>query len=152
MTYELDVERLMDTTREEAFDAFIERAAIEDWYRLEPHWRSEVVAHDARIGGTTSVEFGDPQVGWSCREDMTYRELDRPTRIVYHQVFTGTKDDESQAYETTVTVTLTDQDGKTLLSLHETGYPDSSERDAHENGWPSFLERLEHVTVARRST
>jgi hypothetical protein len=50
-----------------------------------------------------------------------------------------------------VSVTFTNQDGKTLLSLHETGYPDPGERDAHQNGWPSFLERLEHVAVERRS-
>jgi uncharacterized protein YndB with AHSA1/START domain len=149
MSYDLNVERLMEATPEEAFDAFIDRAAIADWYRLEPHWMAEVVGHDARVGGTTSVEFGDPQVGWQCREDMTYRQLDRPNRIVYHQVFTGTKDDESRAYETTVTVTFTDQNGKTLLSLHETGYPDAEERDAHEKGWPSFLERLDKYLASK---
>jgi uncharacterized protein YndB with AHSA1/START domain len=141
----------MDATPEESFDAFIDRAAIESWYRVEPHWTASVVVHDARVGGTTSVEFGDPQAGWRCREDMTYRELDRPKRIVYHQIFTGSKDDESRSYETTVTVTFTDQDGKTLLSLYETGYPDADERDGHQNGWPSFLERLEQTIAVSRS-
>lgn len=150
MSFDLHVERLMDATREEAFDAFLARDAIEDWYRVEPQWHAEVVAHETRVGGTTSVVFGDPQVGWSCREDMTYSELARPERIVYHQLFTATKGDQSNAYETTVTVTFSDQDGKTLLSLDETGYPEASERDAHANGWPAFLERLEQVVVARR--
>lgn len=151
MSYDLHVERLMDATREEAFDAFLAREAIEDWYRVEPQWHAEVVAYDARVGGTTSVVFADPQVGWSCREDMTYRELTRPDRIVYDQLFTATKDSQSNAYETMVTVTFTEQDGKTLLSLSETGYPEASERDAHANGWPAFLDRLERVVMDRRA-
>lgn len=152
MTYDLQVERLMDCTPEEAFDAFLDRDALADWYQIQANWTVEVVAYGPQVGGTTSVEFGDPDVGWRCREDITYRELDRPRRIVYSQVFTGAKDDERSSYDTVVTVTFADQDGKTLLTLSETGYVDKAERDAHENGWPGFLENLERVIVAKRSS
>jgi uncharacterized protein YndB with AHSA1/START domain len=152
MSFDLNVERLMDCTPDEAYDAFLDREGLADWYELMPSWTVDVVAHAPAVGGTTSVEFGDPEVGWRCREDMTYRELDRPRRIVYDQVFTGTRGDERSSYETVVSLTFEDHDGKTLLSLYETGYPDASERDAHQNGWPSFLENVEIVAIKRRGT
>ncbi len=150
MTYGLQVERLVDATPEEVFDALTDPDGLREWFKVEPGWEVAVVAADARVGGMTSVEFGDPAVGWRCREDMTYTALDRPTRVVYNQTFTASMGDETNAYDTVVTMTLEEQDGKTLVTIVETGYPDENERDQHQNGWPSFLARVEEVALSRR--
>jgi uncharacterized protein YndB with AHSA1/START domain len=147
MSYDLRIERLLDGTPDEIFDTFVDPVAIKEWYQLRSDWEVAVLSCDARTGGTTSVEFGSPNEGWKCREDMTYTVVERPGKLAYNQVFTS--GDES--YHTVVTFTFEPQDSKTLLTLVETGYPNAEERDAHENGWPGFIDRLEQVAIARRA-
>ncbi len=146
MSYDLKVERLLDATPEEAFDAFIDGDAMKDWYQIEPSWDVELVKAEPNVGGTTVIRFGNSEQGWECREDLTYRELDRPNRIVFGMTFATS----AMSYDTVVTVTFEEQGGKTLLTLSETGYPTAEERDAHQNGWPSFLAKLDEVIALRR--
>jgi hypothetical protein len=41
-----------------------------------------------------------------------------------------------------VTVTLESRDGKTLLTLVQTGFATQGARDGHEGGWGETLDRL----------
>ena len=52
-----------------------------------------------------------------------------------------------------MTVTFEDRDGKTLLTIIETGFENETDRDGSvEDGWPRILDALERVVAERRST
>jgi uncharacterized protein YndB with AHSA1/START domain len=145
MSYEMKVERLIDATPENVFDAFIDGDAIKDWYRLDPNWETSVEACDARVGGRTRVFFGGDE---KYREDITYEVLERPHRIVYEEQMRRVEHEGTEA--TRVTVTFDAQDGKTLVTLVQSGFAQKERRDMHEQGWPQFLARLDEVLASRR--
>jgi uncharacterized protein YndB with AHSA1/START domain len=146
MSYDLQIERLIDATPEEVFDAFVDKDAMLEWYRIQPDWATEVPAHDATVGGRTSVVFGGEE---KYREDITYEAIERPTRIVYEEKMGRVV--QGDFFVTRVTVTFAAQDGKTLLTLTQEGFEQKERRDAHQGGWPQFLARLEEVVAARRA-
>jgi uncharacterized protein YndB with AHSA1/START domain len=147
MSHDLSIERLMDGTPVEVFDAFTDAEAMKEWYQGEPDWNVEVRACDVRVGGTTIIAFG-PGDPWLAVEEMTYQEVERPHRLVYAEHF-GTPDEEG--FDTVVSITLEAQGDKTLMTLVHTGFPNAEERDAHQGGWPGFLDRLERVVAVRRA-
>ena len=146
MTYDLTLERLIDATPEEVFDAFVDGDAIKEWYRIQPDWDTTVEACDARVGGKMSVIFGGDE---KYREDAIYEEIDRPHRLVYEETMSRVA--QGGSFTTRVTVTFEAQDGKTLLTLVQEGFHDKDRRDAHQGGWPQFLARLEAVVTERRA-
>jgi uncharacterized protein YndB with AHSA1/START domain len=146
MSYDLKLDRLIDASPEEVFAAFTDADAIEVWYGVHVDGVVQVLAYDLRIGGMTSVEFGTSDVRY--REDMRFREIDRPHRLVYVETFTHP---DGRTSETVVTVTFDEQNGKTLLTLVHGGFATKEERDATKGGWPSFIDRLEQVVAKRRS-
>lgn len=147
MSHDLKLERLIDGTPDEAFDAFTEADAMSEWYKIDPNWTADLQAHDLRVGGTTTIVFGGPDQKF--REDVTYTEVERPNRLVYSETMRRLPDEEG--FTTTVTVTFETQDGKTLLTLVQAGFHDAGRRDAHQGGWPQFLDRLDKVVASRRT-
>jgi uncharacterized protein YndB with AHSA1/START domain len=60
---------------------------------------------------------------------------------------------QGRVLSTKVTVTFEDRDGKTLLTIVQTGFENENDRDgAVEDGWPRILDALERVVAERRST
>jgi uncharacterized protein YndB with AHSA1/START domain len=57
-----------------------------------------------------------------------------------------------QDFGTNVTVTFEERDGKTLLTIVQTGFQRKDGGDGVEGGWPSILDALERVIAERRST
>jgi len=145
MSHDLRIERLIDGTPDEVFDAFVDPDAMHEWYRDNPGWNVEVRSCDVRVGGTTIVAFGPDDKRYV--EEMTYSEVARPSRLVYAERFVNP---DGSAFDTLITLTLEAQNGKTLLTIVQTGFPDAGERDAHQGGWPGFIDRLERVVAARR--
>lgn len=146
MSHDLRVERLLDGTPDEVFDAFTDPDAMLEWYQDNPGWNVEVCACDVRVGGTTIVAFGPGDDRYT--EHMTYTEVARGQRLVYNERF-GFPD--GNGYDTIVTITFETQDGKTLVTIVQTGFPSTVERDGHQSGWPGFIDRLERVVAKRRS-
>ncbi|MEX2394053.1 MAG: SRPBCC domain-containing protein [Actinomycetota bacterium] len=145
MSHDLQLDRLIDTSPEEAFTAFTDPDAMIEWYEDNPGWKVRIVACDVRVGGTTIVEFGPD--GSTYSETMTYSVVEPPHRLEYHELF-GTPDGTS--FETNVTVTFEAQDGKTLVAIEQTGFPNAEIRDAHKGGWPGFIDRLGRAAAGRR--
>jgi uncharacterized protein YndB with AHSA1/START domain len=140
------VERVIDATPEEVFDAFTDRDAMKEWYTLGDGWSADVPSYDPKVGGHTTVIFGGDE---KFREDITYVEMDRPRRLVYEEDMRRVAD--GGGYVTRVTVTFDAQAGKTLLTLVQEGFHVAERRDAHTQGWPQFLTRLEAVVAARKA-
>jgi uncharacterized protein YndB with AHSA1/START domain len=149
VSHDLRLERLIDGTPDEVFDAFTDGEAMKDWYQIDPDWNINVVATDLRVGGTTTITFGP--TGTTYSEAMTYTVVDRPSRLAYTERF-GMPDGSS--WDTEITVTFEAQNGKTVMTLVQTGFPNAEQRDAHQGGWPRFLDRLvaylaQHVSADR---
>ncbi len=108
-------------------------------------------------GGVTSIEV-DLRVGGRWRYTMRadhgaevgfhgeYREIDRPDRLVYTEVFEGAPDSEAVN-----TVTLTEHAGRTTLTVL-VEHSSREHRDAHvesgmEGGLQEALDALERVAA-----
>jgi uncharacterized protein YndB with AHSA1/START domain len=106
----------------------------------------EVRACDVRVGGATIVAFGPGEDRYT--EEMTYTEVTPPHRLAYTERF-GKPD--GSTFDTSLVITFEEQGGKTLMTIVQTGFPNTEERDAHQGGWPGFVDRLERVVLARRA-
>lgn len=140
MSYDIRIERLLDTTPEKAFDAWADPAARLRWYSPAEGMHIEA-SGEARVGGAWSVAFGE-SADQLYREEGVYSEVDRPRRLAYNQIFSTPG---GVRFETFVTVTFEERNGKTLLTLVDAGLPDEETRKAHENGWPAFIDRYEQL-------
>jgi uncharacterized protein YndB with AHSA1/START domain len=145
MSNDVRIERLLDGTPDEIFEAFTDPGAMLEWYQDNPGWNVEVRACDVRVGGTTIVAFGPGDERYI--EEMTYSTVDRPSRIAYTEVF---RMPDGSSFTTEVAITFDAQDAKTLMTIVQTGFPNTEIRDAHQNGWPGFIDRLERVVAKRR--
>lgn len=148
MTYDLTVDRLFDAPADVVFGAFVDPDAQRELYGDpdEPTWVVESEL-DLRVGGTWTIAFGrkgdDPY-----RETNVFTEVD-PRRIVFDSSMH--LPDEGHTVHTTVTVTLEDRNGGTLLTIHQTGFQRERDRDGIRDGWPSLLEALQRVVAGERA-
>ena len=71
----------------------------------------------------------------------TYREIDRPGRLV----FTWSSPDTG-FLETIVTVTFQPSSTGTVVEIHQTGLPDEQARGSHCAGWSDILRELGRIT------
>jgi uncharacterized protein YndB with AHSA1/START domain len=147
VTYDLRIERLLDGSPDEVFDAFTDGDAMKEWYEDNPGWKVEVEAVDVRVGGTTVVAFG-PAGDDPYREEMTYTDVSAPGRLAYREIF---RMPDGSSFETDIVITFERQNGKTLMTIVQTGFPNEEHRDAHQGGWPGFIDRLEQVVTKRRA-
>lgn len=148
MTYELRLERVIDASPGDVFDAFVDPETQEDLYgdEQEANWvvESEV---DLRVGGVWTIEFG--KLGEvPFRETNCFIEVDRPERLVFAS--TMFKGPYGGSYDTRVTVTFEERDGRTLLTILQTGFENEEERDMIQNGWPTILGRLNNLVGSQR--
>jgi uncharacterized protein YndB with AHSA1/START domain len=143
MSFDVRIERLLDTTPETAFDRWVDPVFMSRWYAPQEGWVAEA-ASDARVGGAWSATFG-PAGGERWREHGVYTEVDRPHRLEYTCIFTFP---DGRSFETRVTVTFEARDGKTLLTLVDAGFPSEEMRNAHQNGWPGFIDAFERTLTA----
>lgn len=148
MTYELRLERLIDASPGDVFDAFVDPETQKDLYGndQEGDWAVESEL-DLRVGGIWTIEFG--KVGEvPFRETNTFIEVDRPGRLVFaSKMFMGRY---GGSYNTRVTVTFEERDRKTLLTILQTGFENKEERDMIRDGWPTILDRLDKLVGAQR--
>lgn len=136
MNYEFTLERLIDATPDEVFEALTNPVAQREWWTGDDDVEA---ACDLRVGGSAFVEW-TTEKGHRCRAEQTYLEIDPPRRLVFNETVI---EPDAPVYQCTLTITLEDQAGKTLYTLHHTGFPTVEERDKHEAGTKSFSGRLE---------
>jgi uncharacterized protein YndB with AHSA1/START domain len=137
----LRIERIIDATPDAVFRAWTAREAMEEWYRDGDDFVARVVELDVREGGRYRIEFG-PKGAPPFVEHGTYVAIEPPSRLVMTMTLEGVNDGWS---DTTVTVVLEEEAGKTRLVLVHEGFPSVGARDGAAGGWPGFLDRLERV-------
>ena len=135
----LRLEQLIDAPREKVFAAWTSEEAMLWWYQDGEDWIVRIPEHNVSVGGSYRVEFG-PEGDEPYIESGTYIEIDPPRRLVMTGNLTGPA--MAGWSDTTVTVELEEEDGKTRLVLTHSGFPSSKQRDMAGGGWPGFLDRL----------
>jgi uncharacterized protein YndB with AHSA1/START domain len=137
VSYDLRIERMIDGPPDVVFDAFVEPEAQKFLYgnQEEPAWTVESEL-DLRVGGMWSIAFGKSGEE-PYRETNVFTEVDRPRRIVFDSIMAmgeEGRDRGGQDFGPSVTVTLEERDGKTLLTIVQTGFDRKEDRDGAEGG------------------
>ncbi len=78
----------------------------------------------------------------------TYREIDRPRRLVFTWSSPATR-----FLESIVTVTFEpSSDSSTVVEIHHVGLPDEDSRASHHGGWSDILRELSGTIDSKRRT
>lgn len=74
------------------------------------------------------------------------RVFDRPRRLVYSSTM---RMPDGSSVDTGVQVTFEEENGRTRMTIVQSGFPTAELRDEFEGGWPSILDGLGRVVSAR---
>lgn len=131
--------RVFDAPRELVFKVWTESEHLERWQNAPQGF--SVISHerDFRIGGHFRICMRSPE-GVDHWLQGVYREIVAPERLSFTHVWLNAEGNPIQ--ETLMTISLAECDGKTRLTLHQTGFKSVASRDGHMVGWNSTLERL----------
>lgn len=133
----INLHRVLATTPEKVFRAFVEPDAIASW--LPPNgFVCAVHELDAKVGGKHRMSFRNFTTGNSHAFAGTYKELVPGERLVYTDSF----DDENLPGEMTTTVTLKAVSVGAEVSIEQRGIPDMIPREACYLGWQESLQKL----------
>ncbi|HEU0297926.1 MAG TPA: SRPBCC family protein [Longimicrobium sp.] len=135
------VTRRYAASAERVFDAWLDPATIGRWM-FGPAVRDEEVLHlrvDARVGGGFS--FLVRRDGQQIDHVGTYREIDRPRRLVFSWGIEGESRDESR-----VVIEIAPRESGCELTLTHEMDPKWAEYAARtEAGWTRMLEALDRA-------
>jgi uncharacterized protein YndB with AHSA1/START domain len=138
--FDIRLQRLIDVSPDRAFRHWVDADARRRWYA--PDEGTEVIESEAdvRVGGSYRTSVVGPTGEPMYTDEGVFEVVDPPHRIVYR----GTMHvPDGSAITTRVTVTFEAHEGKTLLTLFDSGYPTEEQRDDFAAGWPSFLDAYE---------
>jgi uncharacterized protein YndB with AHSA1/START domain len=132
--------RVLTTTPEKLYRAFIEADALAKW--LPPNgFLCTVHSLEAKVGGTFRMSFRNFTTGNSHSFGGEYLELVPGERIRYNDKF----DDANLPGEMIVTVTLKKVSCGTELAIEQAGIPDMIPVEACYLGWQDSLRNLAQV-------
>lgn len=117
------------------------------------HFTCPVAHIDLRVGGKyhSCMRSPDGQDFWSAG---VYKEITPPERLVYTDSFADAEGNivpaayygmPDMALEMVVTVTLVEQDGKTLMTLVHDGMPADGQDAGAKEGWSQSFDKLAAV-------
>jgi uncharacterized protein YndB with AHSA1/START domain len=144
VSHDLAVERLLDSTPEVAFDAFVDPDAQHELYADAPDWIVESEC-DLRVGGRWTITFG-ARGDEPARETNVFEQVERPRRLVFRSTM---KMPDGSNIHTHVRVSFDPENGKTRIRIVQRGFPGPEFRDSFEDGWGSILEGHARVVDAR---
>jgi len=129
--------RVLATTPEKLYRAFLEADAVAKW--LPPNGFACTVHHlEARVGGTHKMSFRNFTTGNGHSFGGTYLELVPNERLRYTDKF----DDPNLPGEMTVTISLKKVMVGTEVNIVQEGVPDAIPVEACYLGWQQSLENL----------
>ena len=132
--------RVLATTPEKIYRAFLEADAVAKW--LPPNGFACTVHHlEARVGGTHKMSFRNFTTGNGHSFGGQYLELVPNERLRYTDKF----DDPNMPGEMTVTITLKKVVVGTELNIVQEGVPDAIPVEACYLGWQESLENMKKL-------
>ena len=142
---ELKLERTFDAGAERVFDAWIDPELLRRWWAAGPDWSCSRAEVDARPGGRYRLSMSNPASGDEHTVGGEYREVERPSRLVYTWAWEG---ESPEPRETLVTVEFHEEGEGTRVLLVHSGLSNDQSRDAHEHGWNACLDNLERRVLS----
>lgn len=139
--FQLVIDRLIAATPEEVFDAFTDPEAQKVWYQVpgEPEMIVET-SIDLRVGGLWTSAWGYAPAEM-YRESCIFQEIDRPHRIV---MAASASTPDGEHLETIQEITFEAENGKTRMTVRQSGFPDKELRDYFATtAWAGALERVD---------
>jgi uncharacterized protein YndB with AHSA1/START domain len=146
VSHELRLERLFDAPPDIVFDAFVDPAAQKELYADGPDWIVESEC-DLRVGGRWSIVFGPPGRE-PARETNVFEVVDRPRRLLYRSTMTMP---DGSSFDTDVVATFVDEEGRTRMTLVQSGFPRAELSAEFTDGWAGILDELARVVGTRVS-
>lgn len=143
-TFGLTMQRELPGTPEEVFDALTDPAKQRIWLSaLGPEQGAVETTVDLRVGGRWEARFR-PNPQTLVHDVHTYREIDRPHRIVTDLVGGSTIEGQQMpTLESRIVMTFEAIDGGTLVTVEQGGFAATEIRDFFANvAWPGGLDRL----------
>jgi uncharacterized protein YndB with AHSA1/START domain len=119
--YDLKVQRIIDCTPEDVFDAFTDPDAQKERYQLDPEWTVETEC-DVRVGGVWKSAWGPPG-SEPYRERSVFQVVDRPRRLVMTSTM---RMPDGSSVDTDLEITLEEENGKTRMTIVQSGFPTPS--------------------------
>ena len=140
-TIGLRMTRQLPATPEEVFDAYTDAEKQKIWFSILDEEPGIVeIEVDLRVGGKQVAVWG-PNRDTLFREEQTFLEIDRPHRLVTES--TG-NDPSGQTMSTHVVMTFEPNDGGTLVTVEQTGFPTPEIRDFFSTMvWVGAFDRIE---------
>jgi uncharacterized protein YndB with AHSA1/START domain len=146
---ELVITRLFDAPRELVFQCWTEPEHLQHWQGAPRGFTVTQTESDIRPGGFFRISMRSPE-GVDRWLEGHYREILKPVRLVFTHHWLDA--DKKPGKQTLVTITLAERDGKTELTLRQSGFPSVESRDGHKYGWGSALDVLaDYIEEARRA-
>jgi uncharacterized protein YndB with AHSA1/START domain len=146
---ELVITRMFDAPRELVFECWTEPQHLQRWQGAPRGFTVTSSESDIRPGGFFLICMRSPE-GVDNWLEGGYREISKPQRLVFTHVWLDAN--RKPGKETLVTIMLAERDGKTELTLRQTGFPSVESRDGHKVGWNSALDVLvDYLSEAARS-
>jgi len=141
--YSVTVRREIAAPAEDLFDAWLDAQSLGSW--LRPFGIRETRAEtDSCVGGKFRIVMVDDES--SIVHTGTYREIDRPRRLVFTWSSPAT-----QFRDSIVTVTFQpSSNSATVVEIHQVGLPDEEARASHHAGWSDILRELGRTTHSTR--
>jgi uncharacterized protein YndB with AHSA1/START domain len=136
----LSIQRMFNAPRDLVWNALTDPKHAKRWWGPKG-FDVVYLEMDVRPGGAWTKWMRSSD-GMEVRRGGVYTEIVRPERLVFTYPFQDDPKNGARGYETLVTVTLTEVDGKTKLTLHQALFESVAARDAHQRGWTSTIERL----------
>ena len=142
MNNEVRFERVIAAPPDVVFEAFTSQGGQEAFYR-EDGWIVES-ACDLRVGGEWTIDFG-PSLEQLTRHTHRFDVIDPPRRLL---VATTEHRTSGSRFTFTIEFTFVERDGRTVMTMIQTGIPTSELRDEHGRGVPRSFTRLETIVRA----
>jgi uncharacterized protein YndB with AHSA1/START domain len=146
------IERDFDVPRELLWEAFTTPELVRRWWHAR-RGEMTVVEIDLRVGGRWRYAMTTTEGGFEVAFHGEYREIVPYERIVSTEVYEGWAD-ETESGPAVNTVTLTEHDGRTTLTML-VEHASKADRDMHiasgmEDGLQDALDLLEQTAAALR--
>ena len=136
----LRISRVISASRDEVFRAWNEPELIRKWSC--PEGASVLDSQvDLRVGGEYRLQMKGAE-GALHTAIGTYREIDRPARLVYTWDWA---ESDMAVGETQVTVEFVDRGDSTEVVVTHEGFPAAEATEGHREGWMSSLLQLDRL-------
>jgi uncharacterized protein YndB with AHSA1/START domain len=146
MSHDMKVERLIDASPEEVFDAYTNPEAQRVWFTI---FNQDMIVDnvvDLRVGGTWVSTWGFPP-DEMYRETNVFEVVDRPHRLVSRSSFISR---DGSTAETTVEITFRASGANTLMTVIQSGFADGAQRDfAANTAWNGAFDRINAYFAAK---